>query len=49
MTTKGNIVETIVRGDDGSILGRRSMNTTSTKLGNWKKMTTSIAVTRMGS
>jgi len=41
---KGNIVETIVRGDDGSILGREKYEYDFDELGNWKKMTTSIAV-----
>jgi TonB family protein len=41
---KGNIVETVVRGDDGSILGREKYEYEFDELGNWKKMTTSIAV-----
>ncbi len=41
---KGNLVEMIIRGTDGSILGRESYEYEFDELGNWKKMTSSIGV-----
>jgi TonB family protein len=41
---KGNITEMIVRGNDGSILSKEIYQYEFDELGNWKKMTTSVAV-----
>ena len=41
---KGNITEMVVRGDDGSILSKETYQYEFDELGNWKKMTTSVAV-----
>jgi TonB family protein len=41
---KGNITEMIVRGDDGSILSKEIYQYEFDELGNWKKMTSSVAV-----
>jgi TonB family protein len=41
---KGNITEMVVRGNDGSILSKEIYQYESDELGNWKKMTTSVAV-----
>jgi TonB family protein len=45
---KGNIVEMQVRADDGSILSRETYKYVFDELGNWKKMTTSLAVFENG-
>jgi len=41
---KGNIVETIVRGDDGSIMGREKYKYDFDEIRNWKNMAATIAV-----
>ena len=41
---KGNIVEMQVRGTDGAVLSREMYKYVFDELGNWKQMTTSIAV-----
>src|ERR1700730_387663 len=41
---KGNIVEMVVRGNDGSILSKEIYQYEFDELGNWKKMTSSVAV-----
>src|SRR5215813_1051449 len=41
---KGNLVEMIIRGADGSILGRESYEYEFDELGNWKKMTSAIGI-----
>jgi tetratricopeptide (TPR) repeat protein len=41
---KGNIAEKILRADDGSMLSKEVYQYEFDELGNWKKMTTSIAV-----
>jgi YD repeat-containing protein len=41
---KGNLVEMIIRGTDGSVLGRESYEYQFDELGNWKKMTASIGI-----
>ncbi|HUS09507.1 MAG TPA: TonB family protein, partial [Pyrinomonadaceae bacterium] len=46
--TKGNIVETIMLGDDGSILSKAKHDYEFDEFGNWKKMTASIAVYENG-
>jgi YD repeat-containing protein len=45
---KGNIVEMTLRGDDGSVLSKESYEYEFDELGNWKKMTSSIAVYQEG-
>jgi tetratricopeptide (TPR) repeat protein len=40
----GNIVEMILRGDDGSILSKESYKYEMDEMGNWKKMTSSVAI-----
>lgn len=45
---KGNIIEKIVRASDGSILGKEGYKYEFDELGNWKKMTTSVAVYENG-
>jgi len=45
---KGNIIEMVVRGDDGSILGKETYQYEFDELGNWKKMITSVAVYENG-
>ena len=42
--TKGNIVQMILRGDDGAILTKENYEYEFDELGNWKKMTSSVAV-----
>jgi len=42
--TKGNIVQMILRGDDGAILTKEKYEYEFDELGNWKKMTSSVAV-----
>lgn len=46
---KGNIIEMVSRGDDGSILGKEKYDYQFDEFGNWKKMTASIAVYENGS
>src|SRR5215813_3950468 len=41
---KGNLVEMVIRGADGSILGRESYEYEFDELGNWKKMTSSVGI-----
>lgn len=41
---KGNIIEMIVRGNDGSLLSKEVYEYEFDELGNWKKMNTSVAV-----
>ncbi len=45
---KGNITEMVVRGNDGSILSKEIYQYEFDELGNWKKMTTSVAVSEDG-
>jgi tetratricopeptide (TPR) repeat protein len=40
----GNIVEMTLRGDDGSILSKESYKYELDEMGNWKKMTSSVAI-----
>ena len=46
--TKGNIVQMILRGDDGAILTKENYEYELDELGNWKKMTSSVAVYENG-
>jgi TonB family protein len=41
---KGNITEMVVLGNDGSVLSKEAYQYEFDELGNWKKMTTSVAV-----
>src|SRR6266851_2885714 len=45
---QGNIVEMVVRGNDGSILSKEIYRYEFDELGNWKKMTTAVAVYEEG-
>ncbi|MBA2703359.1 MAG: tetratricopeptide repeat protein [Blastocatellia bacterium] len=45
---KRNIVEMVVRGNDGSILSKETYKYEFDELGNWKKMTSSVAVYENG-
>ena len=45
---KGNIVEMVLRGDDGSTLSKETYEYEFDQIGNWKKMTSSIAVYENG-
>lgn len=45
---KGNIIEMVLRGDDGSILNKEKYDYQFDEFGNWKKMTASIAVYENG-
>ncbi|MEP6743087.1 MAG: TonB family protein [bacterium] len=45
---KGNITEMVVRADDGSILSKEIYQYEFDELGNWRKMTTSVAVYENG-
>ena len=45
---KGNIVEMTLRGDDGSVLSKESYEYEFDDLGNWRKMTSSVAVFQDG-
>ena len=44
----GNIVEMILRGEDGSILSKESYTYELDEIGNWKKMTSSVAIYENG-
>jgi tetratricopeptide (TPR) repeat protein len=44
----GNIIEMVARGDDGSVLSKETYRYEFDELGNWKKMTSSIAVYENG-
>lgn len=46
---KGNIIEMVSRGDDGSILGKEKYEYQFDDFGNWKMMTASFAVSENGS
>ena len=46
---KGNIIEMVSRGDDGSILGKEKYDYQFDDFGNWKMMTASFAVSENGS
>jgi len=46
--TKGNIVQMTLRGDDGAILTKENYEYEFDELGNWKKMTSSVAVYENG-
>jgi YD repeat-containing protein len=46
--SKGNIIEMVLRGDNGSILSKETYQYEMDELGNWKKMTTSVAVYENG-
>jgi tetratricopeptide (TPR) repeat protein len=45
---KGNIVEMVLRGENGAILSKETYQYEIDELGNWKKMTTSVAVYENG-
>jgi len=45
---KGNIIEMVVVGSDGSILGKEAYNYELDPMGNWTKMNTSVAVYENG-
>lgn len=45
---KGNIVEMVVLGSDGSILGKEAYNYEFDPMGNWTKMNTAVAVYENG-
>lgn len=45
---KGNIIEMVARDDDGSVLSKETYKYEFDELGNWKKMTTSVAVYENG-
>jgi Flp pilus assembly protein TadD len=45
---KGNIVEMILRADDGSILSKEKYDYEFDEFGNWKKMTSSIGIYESG-
>jgi TonB family protein len=45
---KGNIVQMVLRGDDGSILSKEKYDYEFDEFGNWKKMTSSVAVYESG-
>lgn len=45
---KGNVIEMVVRGDDGSVLSKETYKYEFDELGNWKKMITSVAVYENG-
>ncbi len=44
----GNIVEMTLRGDDGSILSKETYKYELDEMGNWKKMTSSVAIYENG-
>lgn len=44
----GNIVEMTLRGDDGSILSKETYKYEMDEMGNWKKMTSSVAIYENG-
>jgi TonB family protein len=46
---KGNVIEMVMRGDDGSVLNRVKYDYEFDEFGNWKKMIGSIAVYENGS
>ena len=46
---RGNIIEMVSRGDDGSILGKEKYDYQFDDFGNWKMMTASFAVSENGS
>ena len=46
---KGNKIEMVLRGDDGSILNKEKYDYQFDDVGNWKKMTASVAVSENGS
>ena len=46
--SKGNIVKMVLRGDDGSILTKENYEYEFDELGNWKKMTSSVALYENG-
>jgi hypothetical protein len=41
---KGNIIETTLRGNDGSVLSKEKYTYEFDEFGNWKKMTTAVAI-----
>lgn len=45
---KGNMIEKVLRASNGSILGKENYKYEYDELGNWKKMTTSVAVYENG-
>src|SRR5439155_4745466 len=45
---KGNMIEKVLRASNGSILGKETYKYEFDELGNWKKMTTSVAVYENG-
>ena len=45
---KGNIIEMILRGNDGSVLSQEKYTYDLDEFGNWKKMTTAIAIYENG-
>ncbi len=45
---KGNIIEMTLRGNDGSVIAQEKYNYDLDEFGNWKKMTTAIAIYENG-
>src|SRR5437867_2876879 len=45
---KGNIIEMVLRADDGSILSKEKYDYEFDEFGNWKKMTSSVGVYESG-
>lgn len=45
---KGNIIEMILRGNDGSVLAKEKYTYEFDEFGNWKKMTTAVALYENG-
>lgn len=45
---KGNIIEMTLRGDDGSVLSKEKYTYELDEFGNWKKMTTALAIYENG-
>lgn len=45
---KGNIIEMILRGNDGSVLSKEKYTYEFDEFGNWKKMTTAVAIYENG-
>ena len=45
---KGNIIEMILRGNDGSVLSQEKYTYELDEFGNWKKMTTAVAIYENG-
>jgi tetratricopeptide (TPR) repeat protein len=46
--SRGNVIEMVLRGDDGSILNKEKFDYQFDEFGNWKKMTASVALYENG-